>query len=105
MSPDSLQLALTTKPLVYIDLPEKNSTESSYSATLKLIFECRIFIFRMLKSNIEVRQDTTEFLATTALSIYIIWLRLELKCFLFTQFFSMLIYQVVYLRMWEELEI
>ena len=59
MSPNSLLLALTIKPLVHFDLQKKNSGWS-YLTILNWFFSCWVFIFRLLNSNIQARQDTRQ---------------------------------------------
>ena len=66
--PDSLQLAFTTMQQVLINELYITCQNGIYLSTLNQFSVCWIFIFRLLKSNLEVRQDTPEFLILKFLS-------------------------------------
>ena len=74
MSPDSLLLALTTQPLVFISNRKQTVHDSSYFTTCNQFFcvlwqDCHA---RILNLNIKARHDIREFLKANLWSIHLI---------------------------------
>ena len=63
MSPDSLQLALTTKPLVHINCLKKMVYDSSYFATCNRFFAYTTVVLGLIKMNIKARHEIRIFLS------------------------------------------
>ena len=56
ISPNAMRLAKITKSWVHLELSKKTIYDSSYLATLNLLFACRFVVLGFLKLNVNAKQ-------------------------------------------------